>query len=585
MKQSAVAHSGSAATGPRVLLLDGDRVLLRALGDLLRRDGCDVRTATALPDAERELAAGGVDLVIVDPQTAGAPGGACDDWPASAAAAAGCAADQTTSPDGRLVRRWRKRYPGAGVVVLTGFASVPAAVEATRLGAMEYLSKPIGHDTFRSAVGRALARQALRHDRAAARPADPRDPVAPATTNGPPAGVTDWRESTPTGTLAGSTAGSLAVPIARPGSSTAPAIIGQDTLMRAIDDTLAAVAPARTTVLLVGESGTGKSLLARAIHERSPRRGRPFVQVSCGALSETLLESELFGHVKGSFTGALADKPGRFAAADGGTIFLDEINSCPPAMQVRLLRVLQERTFEPVGSSVTQAVDARVILATNADLSAMVAAGTFRQDLFYRINVVPVRLPSLRERRGDVLLLAEHFLQRYAAEANRQVLGFSAEATQRLRAYDWPGNVRELENAVERAVVLSRRPTIDAADLPPEVTSSSLSRPTAERPPVHSFSLRLAPATGAHAGAASSSVCGGASNSMYYTSTAPEPTAPEPRPLPLEVALEGPERQIILAALARNAWNRNATAAELDVNRTTLYKKMRKHGLDRGEVA
>jgi DNA-binding NtrC family response regulator len=290
-----------------------------------------------------------------------------------------------------------------------------------------------------------------------------------------------------------------------------------------------------------GESGTGKSLLARAIHYRSPRRDKPFVEVSCGSLPETLLESELFGHVKGSFTGATGDKPGRFLAADGGTLFLDEINSASPALQVKLLRMLQDRAFEPVGSTETRTVDVRVILASNVDLMAMVAQQQFRQDLYYRINVVNIRMPGLRERVGDIALLAGHFLRQFAKESRREILGFTDAALAAMQRYGWPGNVRELENAVERAVVLCRRPHIDLNDLPESI--ASFTAPPRQGHTDRAFGV----------------------------------------PMPLQAALEGPERQIIEAALARNAWNRQATAAELDINRTTLYKKMRKYGLDVGE--
>ena len=322
-------------------------------------------------------------------------------------------------------------------------------------------------------------------------------------------------------------------------------VVGHDHKMLKIFDLVDAVADSRTTALMTGESGTGKSLLARAIHFRSPRRDKPFVEVSCGALPETLLEAELFGHTKGAFTGAVADKPGRFLAADGGTIFLDEINSASPAFQVKLLRVLQEQSFEPLGSSETRTVDVRVILASNVDLAAHVAAGQFRQDLYYRINVVNIKLPSLRERLSDIPLLANHFLRQFTREMGREILGLTEASIAAMQRYNWPGNVRELENAIERAVVLCRRPQIDFEDLPETIQAFTPTRQNVSRL---------------------------AEEELYAVGAS------------LQVALEGPERKIIEAALKRNNWNRQSTATELDINRTTLYKKMRKYRLDVGEM-
>jgi DNA-binding NtrC family response regulator len=290
-----------------------------------------------------------------------------------------------------------------------------------------------------------------------------------------------------------------------------------------------------------GESGTGKSMIARAIHEQSPRCDAPFVEISCGSIPETLLESELFGHVKGAFTGAHADKPGKFQAACGGTIFLDEINSAPPSMQLKLLRVLQERVVEPVGSNTPVEVDARVILATNQPLEQLVAEGAFRQDLYYRIKVIDISLPSLRDRVEDVIPLAEHFLAQKAQLLGRRLIGIDEEAASRLRDHDWPGNVRELENVMERAVVLAKGVVIGGADLP-----SDLGFPRATSP-IGSINKE-------------------------------QPFDPD---LTLREALEVPERRIILGALNANNWNRQETAMSLDINRTTLYKKMKRYGLDR----
>ncbi len=328
-------------------------------------------------------------------------------------------------------------------------------------------------------------------------------------------------------------------------------IIGQDYRMMKVFDLIDAVADSRATVLITGESGTGKSLIAHAIHDRSDRRDKPFVEVSCGALPEMLLESELFGHVRGAFTDAVVDREGKFAAADGGTIFLDEISTASPGLQYKLLRVLQERAFEPVGSNRTKTVDVRVIVASNRDLWRDVESEHFRRDLYYRVNVVNVELPPLRERAGDIELLAEYFLRRYERENNRTIPGFTDECLAAMRSYPWPGNVRELANCVERAVVLCRGGRIDLIDLPPSITAAIHSDPSAGLV----GATTAAPAIG---------------HLQTATSVATRPLAE---------ALAEPEKRIIMAALAANGGHRQATAHALGINRCTLYKKMKKYGL------
>jgi DNA-binding NtrC family response regulator len=334
----------------------------------------------------------------------------------------------------------------------------------------------------------------------------------------------------------------------RPG--TAPAddaqglgrMVGHDRRMARVHELIQAVAPTRTTVLLTGESGTGKSMVARAIHELSPRCRGPLVTIACGAIPETLLESEIFGHVRGAFTGAESDKPGRIKSAEGGTLFIDEINSATPALQVKLLRVLQERVYEPVGSHEPREADVRFILATNEPLDQLVKQGRFREDLYYRINVVAVDLPPLRQRNGDVAALARHFLDKHSREAGKLVTGIDPVAMEALMRYPWPGNVRELENTIERAVVLARRPVIRLEDLPDAMRAPAGSEGD---PGIH-----------------------GDRRPEAYT------------PAPLKAALAGPEKQILLSALRHFHGNRQQTAAALGIDRTTLYKKMKQHDIE-----
>jgi DNA-binding NtrC family response regulator len=323
----------------------------------------------------------------------------------------------------QLLGKLREQDADLPVVVMTAFGEVDTAVGAMRAGARDYLSKPVNVGELSVVLERELEQRRLRQE-----------------------------------------AGMLRARLAEKYSF--DNIIGNSTPMQTVFKTISQIAASRASVLVTGESGTGKELVAAAIHERSPRAKGPFVKLHCAALAESLLESELFGHERGSFTGAQGRRDGRFQQAHGGTLFLDEIGEISPAVQVKLLRFLQEREFERVGGNETISVDVRVIAATNRDLKKMVAEGTFREDLFYRLNVINLEMPALRERSSDVPLLAAHFLRKYALENGKEIGGFASDALERLSGYGWPGNVRELENVVERAVVMSQSPQITLVDLP-----------------------------------------------------------------------------------------------------------------------
>ena len=335
-----------------------------------------------------------------------------------------------------LLRAAQSEHKETAVILTTLFGSVDDAVTAMRAGAADLLRKPFSREQAKVAMERALEHAHLvRENDDLRRALDDRAQI--------------------------------------------DNLIGDDPRMQSIFKTVRAVADTRTTVLVTGESGTGKTVVARALHALSARRNGPFVEVNCGALPETLLESELFGHVRGSFTGATRDKPGKFEAAQGGTIFLDEIGTSSPAFQIRLLRVLQDRLLERVGDNKTIEVDCRIVLATNLDLEQAVADGRFREDLYYRINVVAIEMPPLRQRRADIPALAQHFLRRFAQEHGRPAQRFTAAALGMLQAAPWPGNVRQLENVIERAVIFGHGPTLDGADLPPAlVEHAQRSAPT-----------------------------------------------------------------------------------------------------------
>ncbi|HUU03981.1 MAG TPA: sigma-54 dependent transcriptional regulator [Myxococcota bacterium] len=328
-----------------------------------------------------------------------------------------------------VLKAIHEKEPEAVVMLITAFGTVETAVEAMKLGAFDFITKPFSPDVLRAKVERALEMARIKKESRRLREENNllRGEVRDAAIN---------------------------------------SMIGSSTAIQAVFDTIRKVAPSDSTVLVSGESGTGKELAARALHDMSRRRDGPFIRVNCGALAETLLESEMFGHEKGSFTGAVRRKLGRFELADGGSIFLDEIGEVSPALQLKLLRILQEREFERVGGEETITVDTRVIAATNHDLEALVAEGRFREDLYYRLHIVPLRLPPLRERPGDVAELAAHFLQKLVGRTGKRIADLSPRALEILEAYRWPGNVRELENVIEQAMVFADGDVLQAEDLP-----------------------------------------------------------------------------------------------------------------------
>jgi DNA-binding NtrC family response regulator len=394
-----------------------------------------------------------------------------------------------------LVRRIHEIHPDLPCIVITGYSSAENSLEALRAGAFWYLEKPFEQE--RLDVVRRLVEQAIEHGRLK---------------------VENRRLHT----------------VLR-SRYKFDNIIGKSGALQQVLSIVEKVADTESTVLITGESGTGKELIAQALHYNSRRCDRPLVTVNCGAIPEELLESELFGHVKGAFTNAVSDRKGRFATADGGTIFLDEIGDMSPNLQVKLLRVLQERSFEPVGSSKTQNVDVRVVAATHQDLPKLIEEKTFREDLYYRLNVLPIEVPSLRRRRDDIPLLVHHFLDIARNDRGSRVDTITDAAMERLMDHDWPGNVRELENVIERICVLTSEGTVDVEHLPEPLQNVAKPKPMAP----------VVPSTG-----------------LSFNDT-----------------IEQLEVDLLQQALEHTHWNKNRAAQLLGLNRTTLLEKIKKRGL------
>jgi DNA-binding NtrC family response regulator len=449
-------------TTETILLVDDKPNNLEVLGALLRQEGYEVRTARSGHEAFQDARAVLPDVVITDLKM--------------------------PKMDGlELFQAIHALDVDLPTILITAFGTVESAVAAIKLGAYDYLTKPLDHEKLKLIVRRALdQRRITRENR-------------------------DLRAALRT-------------------RAAVDRIVGGSPKMQQLLQLVRTVAASNANVLLQGESGTGKELIAQALHEASPRRERRLAVVSCSALSEGLLESELFGHEKGAFTGATARKRGWFEAADGGTLFLDEIGEMPPQLQVKLLRVLQERVLERVGGTEPIRVDFRLIAATNRDLKAVGAAGRFREDLYYRLSVVSLKIPPLRERREDIPPLVSHFIRHSSRREGKRVTSVTPETMERLVQYPWPGNVRELENAVERAVVVASAEQIDLTMLPEEIQEWS---------PV------------------------------------PRPSA---RPLE-EYTLEEMERYLLEKTLERTGGNKSEAARLLNVHRRSIYNRLRKYGM------
>jgi two-component system nitrogen regulation response regulator NtrX len=450
---------------PTVLVVDDEPGVRSALGGVLRDEGYVVEAVESGEACLERLARSTYDLIVLDVWLPGIDG-------------------LTT------LQRLRERQVDAQVVVISGHGNIESAVRAIKMGAFDFVEKPLSLDKTVLVVRNALRQRHLEAENQALR------------------AHVDRRLT----------------------------MVGESYAMAQLREQVAMAAPTNGRVLIYGENGTGKELVARSIHAMSRRRAGAFVEVNCAAIPEELIESELFGHVRGAFTGAVADRQGRFEAADGGTIFLDEIGDMSLKTQAKVLRVLQEQVFEPVGSTQRVTVDVRVLAATNKDLPAAIRAGQFREDLYFRLNVIPIFVPPLRARQSDIPLIAEHFIAGFAREYGRRPKGLSAEATGELQRYAWPGNVRELRNLTERLMIMVPGDVITGTDV------AFLNRDAG----------------------------------------APVPVEPEAPLVPLHEARDRFEQQYILRALAAQQGNMSRTAEVLGVERSNLYRKMRAFGIAPG---
>ena len=468
----------------QVLIVDDEPNLRKILAAQLSRDGYEVMLAEDGEQGLTMLRENHIDLIVTDLKM--------------------------PKVDGmELLRQALRESPDLPIVMITAHGTVDTAVEALKLGAFDYLTKPFDKDEVRQVVAKALKTRALAQEEA-----------------------------------------TTSVPFAPPEAGARFGIIGASAGLTDLYAVLERVADSPTTVLITGESGTGKELVARALHEHSTRKDKPFIKVNCAAIPKELIESERFGYERGAFTGAVSSKPGRFELANGGTLFLDEVGEIPVEMQVKLLRALQESEFERVGGIKTIHVDVRLVAATNRDLKKLIAASAFREDLFYRLNVVSIRLPALRERDTDIPLLVEHFLKKFNERLKKQVTGVEPEALEILSAYTWPGNIRELENVMERSVLFCDAQKLRVEDLPGELrgfSSGSVAPPPAD------------------------------------LSTSGMPLSPEGGLKEhVKVAMSRLERDLVSRALKQTSGNVTHAARLLKISRKGLQLKMKELGLREG---